>query len=196
MPAPGAFSARLAHPNKMAPDSRARNGAATVPMIFSLRRHNKQSIMSRRKHTSVLNATLRFFGLLVLVTLALASCSISGGPVADPSVTPAEQEKDLMVDETTEEPMPIRVTVQVSLDVARVLHQQGPPTTESEELLRIVEELGVVLEPIHPGAKDDLLVPYFEVKVSSLAEGEQVIARLQQSEAIEGAYIKPPAELP
>lgn len=90
----------------------------------------------------------------------------------------------------------MHVTVQVSADVAHTLHLRGPPTTESQELLQTTKALGIVLEPVHPGAEDPLLAPYFTVEVPDPATAERVITRLQQSKAIEAAYLKPPDELP
>ena len=90
----------------------------------------------------------------------------------------------------------IQVTVQVSADVARILHQRGAPTTESKELLKIAEEFGVVLEPMHPGAEDPLLTPYFMVEVPDSTTAERVIAHLRRSTAVEAVYLKPPDELP
>jgi len=90
----------------------------------------------------------------------------------------------------------MHVTVQVSADVARTLHERGSPTTGSQELLQTAEELRVVLEPMHPGAEDPHLAPYFTVEVPDSATAEQVIARLQHCKAIEAAYLKPPDELP
>lgn len=92
--------------------------------------------------------------------------------------------------------MKIQITVQVSVDVARTLHRRGPPTTKSQELFKIVEELGVLLEPMHPGAEDPLLAPYFTVEVPDSTTAERVITHLRQSKAIEAAYLKPPDELP
>jgi len=66
----------------------------------------------------------------------------------------------------------------------------------SRELQQISEELGVVLKPMHPGAEDTLLAPYFIVEVSDSAAAERVIARFQQHRAIEAAYLKPPDEMP
>lgn len=90
----------------------------------------------------------------------------------------------------------MHVTIQLSAVVARTLHRRESPTTESQELLKIAEELGVSLEPVHPGAEDPLLAPYFRVDVSDSATAERVIAHLRQSKAVEAAYLKPPDELP
>jgi hypothetical protein len=92
--------------------------------------------------------------------------------------------------------MTIQITVKVSTDVARTLHGGGPPTGKSEELLKIVDELGVLLEPVHPGAKDPLLAPYFMVEVPDSITAERILTHLQKCCAIEAAYIKPPDELP
>ena len=92
--------------------------------------------------------------------------------------------------------MPIEVSVQLSLDVARVLHKQAPSTEASEDLARLMEDLGQTLEPIHPGADDVWLIPFFRVWVPDQSTADKVIAALSESEAVEGAYITPPAALP
>ena len=80
--------------------------------------------------------------------------------------------------------------------MASTLHRRRPPTTASEELSQAAEELGVVLEPMHPGAEDPHLAPYFTVEVPDYATAERVIAHLQGLEAVEAAYLKPPDEMP
>ena len=90
----------------------------------------------------------------------------------------------------------MQITVQLQADVARRLHQREPPTAESEELNRITKQLGVVLEPMHPGTADPDLTRYFTVEVPDQATAERVLARLQQSKAVEAAYLKPPDAMP
>jgi hypothetical protein len=90
----------------------------------------------------------------------------------------------------------MQITIQVQMDVARRLHQRGPPTTESEALNRVTKQLGVVLEPMHPGTADPDLTRYFTVEAPDQATAERVIAGLQQSKAIEAAYVKPPDAMP
>jgi len=90
----------------------------------------------------------------------------------------------------------MHVTIRVRKDAALTFHQRQPPTTASKELLQTAEELCVVLEPVHPGAEDPHLAPYFTVEVPDLATAERVIARLQRCKAIEAAYLKPPDEVP
>ncbi len=90
----------------------------------------------------------------------------------------------------------MQVTVVVREDVAPALHQQQPATSASKELLETVEDLGVRLEPLHPGTQDPTLAAYFTVDVPDAATAEQVITQLQQSEAVETAYVKPSDALP
>lgn len=90
----------------------------------------------------------------------------------------------------------MRVTTRVREDVASALHRRQPSTTESRELSQVADELGVALEPMHPSAEDPLLAPYFTVEVPDPATAERVIARLQNCEAVEAAYLKPPDAMP
>ena len=90
----------------------------------------------------------------------------------------------------------MQITVQLQPDVARRLHERQPSTTESEELNHITKRLGVVLEPIHPGTSDPDLTRYFTVEAPDQATAERVIAGLQQSKAVEAAYVKPPDAMP
>jgi hypothetical protein len=49
---------------------------------------------------------------------------------------------------------------------------------------------------LHPGREDPLLAPYFTVEVPDAATAERVIAGLQNCEAVEAAYLKPPEAMP
>lgn len=80
--------------------------------------------------------------------------------------------------------------------MAEILHRRGAPTAESKELLSVAEELGVLLEPMHPGTDDPLLTPYFTIEAADSISAERIIAHLRRSRAIEAAYVKPPDELP
>ena len=91
--------------------------------------------------------------------------------------------------------MPIVVTVQVSLEDALALHRQTTPG-DAKDLLALVKRLGVDLEPIHPGARDPLLMPFFKIEVPDQAAAERVIVALSESKSVEGAYVKPPEALP
>ena len=90
----------------------------------------------------------------------------------------------------------VTVHIQVSTDVARALHQRGPPTTESQALSEVAKRLGISLKPLHPDVDDPLLSLFFTTEVSDRATAERVIARLQRCKAIQAAYLKPPDEMP
>jgi len=90
----------------------------------------------------------------------------------------------------------MEITVLLNAGVARHLHQRGPTTAESEELNHITKQLGLVLEPIHPGTLDPDLVRYFTVEAPDQATAQRVIAQLRQSKAVEAAYLKPPDAMP
>ena len=85
----------------------------------------------------------------------------------------------------------MQVTIRVRPDVARVLHQGQPSTPEAEEFLQAVTELGGTLAPVHPGAEDPHLAPYFTMEISDPAAAKQAIARFQRYQAVEAVYLKP-----
>jgi hypothetical protein len=120
-----------------------------------------------------------------IVFVAFASCYASSTPV--PTSTD--------VTGSREEVITMQVTVQVSADVARALHQLGPPTAESEGLLMMTETLGLTLKRMHPDTDDPNLQSYFIVEVPDHATAQHVMNRLQHSEAVKAAYVKPPDEL-
>ena len=93
-----------------------------------------------------------------------------------------------------EENGPMVVTVQVTLEAARVLQNQSDPTPSSEELIAVLEELEISLEPLHPGTGDPVLITFFTVDVVDADMAEKVINQLLKSDAVEAAYLKPPAE--
>ena len=88
------------------------------------------------------------------------------------------------------------VTVILQPAVAQELHQQQPSLEASEQLIQLAQELDVLLEPVHPGETNSYLVPYFKVEVPDQATADQVISHFQALDAVEGAYLKPSAELP
>ncbi len=91
----------------------------------------------------------------------------------------------------------MEISVQVRPELAPAVQGREAPTAEVDELKRSLEELGVILRPVHPGADDPLLAPYFNVEVPDDEElAARVLAVLEESGAVEAAYVKPPAELP
>jgi hypothetical protein len=89
----------------------------------------------------------------------------------------------------------VSLIIKVHPDLANAVHHRQVPNTKLKELLDVEKELGIVLKPIHPGAKDRSLSPYFSVNLSDRATAEKMISRLQKCKAVEAAYFKPPAEL-
>jgi hypothetical protein len=89
-----------------------------------------------------------------------------------------------------------QIIIQVSSDVAHALCKAGPPTTESQEILEVAEELGVILEPLHPGARDPQLTQYFTLELPRPTKAKRVLARLQRCRAIKAAYVKPSDGMP
>ena len=88
------------------------------------------------------------------------------------------------------------ISVQVVIDVARVLHQLAPPTTDSRELEKLQEELGVSLEPTFPGTQAPDLVIWFTTTAPDTATVDRLTDRLLSSRLIDAAFFKPPGELP
>lgn len=60
----------------------------------------------------------------------------------------------------------------------------------------MLEDLGVSLDPVHPGAEHPFLAPYFTIEVPDIQTAERVMTQLRRSKAIEAAYVKPPDEKP
>jgi hypothetical protein len=94
-----------------------------------------------------------------------------------------------------EEVIAMQVTIQVSADVARALHGRNPPIAESEALLKMIETFGLTLERMHPNTDDHALQSYFTVEVADPTTAQRFVERVQESEAVEAAYVKPPDEL-
>lgn len=98
----------------------------------------------------------------------------------------------------------MRVMVQLREDAAMELQQgqagrisgslQGE--SETQELLNAATELGVRLEPVHPGQTHPLLAPYFMVDVPNRETAEKVIEGLSRFKTVEAAYLKPDEQLP
>jgi hypothetical protein len=89
-----------------------------------------------------------------------------------------------------------RVTVLVRQDAAPAVQRRTAAGGDSRELLRTADELGVALEPMHPGVNDPVLQGYFCVDVADSRQAQHVIDRLGACKAVEAAYVKPPEAAP
>ena len=98
----------------------------------------------------------------------------------------------------------MRVMIQLRADAAMELHQEpgsrsvGSAKTETpaEQLVKAAAELGVKLEPVHPGQTDPLLAPYFMIETPDRTTAEKVINHLNRFEIVEAAYLKPEEQAP
>lgn len=91
--------------------------------------------------------------------------------------------------------MVIRLSIQVSLDIADKLHQRSSISDgELAEILNVERNFNLIIKPLHPGAKDPRLISHFMIEVPDKATAELVAASLLQSKYVEAAYIKPPVE--
>lgn len=90
----------------------------------------------------------------------------------------------------------IYITIKVSEEMARNLHQRGSSTPELKELIKLEKEFNVAIEPMHPYSDNSRLDPYFVVRIPEHATTEEMLTRFRQCKMIEAAYIKPPDELP
>jgi hypothetical protein len=70
------------------------------------------------------------------------------------------------------------------------------PSRIPGELQALAQQLGVEIKPLHPGTQDPTLIQHLYVEVPDQQMAEQVIARLQQCNSVEAAYLKPPEEPP
>ena len=86
-----------------------------------------------------------------------------------------------------------QVSIHLRPDVARALQRQGPAIPASEEVLQEASRLGVSLEPVHPGTTAPELMTHFNAYVEDADTARTVAEALQRSDAVEGAYVTPPA---
>ena len=89
-----------------------------------------------------------------------------------------------------------RITVLVRPDAAPAVQRRDAMNHDSVELLLTTDELGVSLEPMHPGVSDRALQGYFTVDVPDSGYAQRVIDRLGACKAVEAAYVKPPEAAP
>jgi hypothetical protein len=81
----------------------------------------------------------------------------------------------------------LQVTVQLTEEAARALqqHQTIP------ELGRLANQLGIILEPLHPQSPDQALMRFFSAEVPDAGTAQRVITRLLRSPHVTAAYLKP-----
>lgn len=82
----------------------------------------------------------------------------------------------------------MEVTIQLSDEAAHALQQHRTVP----DLGRLANELGIVLEPLHPHSDDRALKAFFQAVVPDGADAERVVTRLLRSPHVRAAYVKPP----
>lgn len=90
----------------------------------------------------------------------------------------------------------MQVMIKVKAEASAELQKQHEATEASNSLLQAAQELGVTLEPVHPGETDPNLAPYFAIEVADPVKADEVRARFDSIDATEAAYLKPPDYLP
>lgn len=90
----------------------------------------------------------------------------------------------------------MEVVVQLSPGAVARLAREAGAGTGAEQSLPGLEDLGLLLEPMHPGESDPALAAYFTVEVPDAAAANRAIEALRRSDAVEAAYVKPAPEAP
>jgi hypothetical protein len=90
----------------------------------------------------------------------------------------------------------MNITLQVRRDIAPDLHRSQANSRASQELMQTIAQLGLDLQPLHPGASDATLAQFFVAIAPDDTDIDHALARLRACEAVESAYAKPPDELP
>ena len=77
------------------------------------------------------------------------------------------------------------------------LHDEASEAPDVAELRARLDQLGVSLAATHPGSDEPSLAPFFTVELPDDAELlARVLEILQESPAVEAAYVKPADEPP
>jgi len=86
-----------------------------------------------------------------------------------------------------------QVMVQLAADIAVSFSKDSGAAAP---LRRVLEELGVTLEPVAPGIDDPHLARYFQATVGSDDEAAKVATKLNDVAGVTAAYMQPPMGLP
>ena len=90
----------------------------------------------------------------------------------------------------------MQIIIQVAETFVSSLQGREPRSPATEELLRTAEQLGITLRPMHEGVQVGALAQYYSAEIPDRDSAQHVISRLQACEAVQAAYMKPPAALP
>ena len=90
----------------------------------------------------------------------------------------------------------MEIVVQLNRAAAAKLVRKAETSPGSEQPLPGLEDLGLSLEPMHPGESDPALASYFTVEVPDADTADRALGALRRSDVVEAAYMKPSAEPP
>ncbi len=90
----------------------------------------------------------------------------------------------------------MEITLQLQRETAHELQHGLPPDESTLELLKVAEECGVRIQPVHPQEADAELATFFCVQVADAESTERVRERLSHCGCVEAAYVKPPDSPP
>jgi hypothetical protein len=88
------------------------------------------------------------------------------------------------------------ITIAISLEAAQALQHLAAPNAASLAVQAIAQDLGVKLQPVHPGIQDIELVKYFFTQAVSEQQAQSIIDTFLTCPSVEGAYVKPEGEPP
>jgi hypothetical protein len=131
-----------------------------------------------------------FVLLTSFLLLPLSSCAGPGLSQATPTAKPGPREG------MQNEEARLYINITVSPEVAADLLRSQSRSTAAREILDIVSDYGLEVEPLHPGVEDPLMSRNFFIAVPDQEIAEEVVARLQALPAVESAYFTPPGEPP
>jgi hypothetical protein len=89
----------------------------------------------------------------------------------------------------------MRISIKSTPKAAAEILGESQESKETRSVVAAVQRAGAALQPMHPGTDDDELLSYFYADVDD-ERVEELLKSMEKSDAIEGAYIKPPDALP
>jgi hypothetical protein len=89
----------------------------------------------------------------------------------------------------------MKLVVQVTPEAAKEIREQHYDNKATKELIGATQDMGVMLEPMHPDVNDELAL-YFSVSAEDAETAQRIAERLRNLKAVDAAYLKPPESLP
>jgi hypothetical protein len=90
----------------------------------------------------------------------------------------------------------MRVTIQLTDEVARALRKQSPVTPAAQQVSRLAHELGIELVPLHHRTDDRDLRRYFTADLPASERADRIVEVLRRDPSVTAAYVKPPEAMP